>query len=129
SLSGEIEAGLVVQRLDDKGYGNQIIGRDSALAVLHDGCDLLKGLQFTFGNPGAAHPLIEVGHAHSQRLGRSNLTVRHDDQIPPLMASRRTFRHGGLSSQSLWSFDDFDDLACARVNDNGSVVDDNGAVF
>ncbi|WP_287361253.1 hypothetical protein, partial [Mesorhizobium sp.] len=39
-------------------------------------------------NPGAAHPLIEVGHAHSQRLGRSNLTVRHDDNIPPLMASR-----------------------------------------
>ena len=43
--------------------------------------------------------------------------------------ARRTFRHGGLSSQSLSSFDDLDDLTRARVNDNGSVVDDNGAVF
>ncbi|CAH2398016.1 hypothetical protein MES5069_1800001 [Mesorhizobium escarrei] len=43
--------------------------------------------------------------------------------------ARRTFRHGGLSSQSLRSFNDFDDLARARINDNGPVVDDNGAVF
>jgi hypothetical protein len=88
-----------------------------------------KGLQVVLGNPGAAHPLVEVGHAYSQRPLRSNLTVRHGDHIPRRSTSRRTFRHGGLSSQSLSSFDDFDDLARARVNHNGPVVDHHGAVF
>ena len=75
SSESAILAGWSVQCLGDEGCGNQIVGFDSALAALHDGRDLSEGVEFTLGNLGVAHPLVEVSHAHSERLGRSNLTI------------------------------------------------------
>ncbi len=114
---------LLVRRLDDERCGNQIVGIDSALAALHDCCDLSKGLQFVLGNPGATHPLARsatrILSACDAPISRFDMVIK----FLPCSAFRRTFRHGGLSSQSLSSFDDFDDLARARVNHNGPVVD------
>src|SRR6187549_1540578 len=67
---------LFGRRVGDERYGNQVVAFNSALAVLHDGRDLLERLHFALGNLGRLHLGLEVGDAHPQGMGSCSLRVQ-----------------------------------------------------